>query len=221
MELSKPLDACTDVDVLTLDTDISVEGVPWPRRLRVLHFGPLINQPIDNVTWPPSLAQLEFGTLFDQPVELTVWLASLREVKFGHNFDQSISRVSWASLQRLELGGGFDPPIHDVDLPETLRHLAFGSRLKPARRRGWLVAVPEAARVRLRLQPAHRRGGVAAIVGGEFGERFNQPVADVAWPRPWKKLDSAATTNFETAFVPRSTRHAARRHGRRPCGEWS
>ncbi|CAN0141711.1 unnamed protein product, partial [Scytosiphon promiscuus] len=132
VELRRPLYALADTTHLNFGCDFvdTLEGVEWPRRLRVIRIdcnSVSIRRLTGGVVWPTSLQKISFGDSFNQPLWGVALPESLRQLTFGDSFNQSAKDVVWpTSLQRLTFGKQFDRPIEGVVWPTSLQRLTFG-----------------------------------------------------------------------------------------------
>lgn len=147
----------------------SLEGIVWPRRLKVLRVDSCEQlYPMAGVLWPESLQNLTFGGDFNQSMEGAIFPGSLQQLTFGFCFNQSIEGIRWPKgLRRLSFGYGFDQPIEAVMLPDSVTQLAFGYTFD---------------------QPIEAVRWPASLQHLTFGFAFDEPIASVVWPPSLQEL---------------------------------
>lgn len=164
--------------------------------------------PLMCVAWPKDLRVLKFGWAFNRPLE-PLLPTSLLEVDLGGGFNRHIEDVEWPpELLKLRFGDRFNRPVELAAWPATLQSLSFGASFnQPIASVEWPAALE-----RLSLGEAfdHPVRGVAwratSLKTLEFGSAFRQPVDGIGWPSRLKELAFGHCFDqlLETCELPRT-----------------
>ncbi|CAN0043982.1 unnamed protein product, partial [Scytosiphon promiscuus] len=181
-----------------LSSDLSMAGVVWPGSLQRLTFGGRFNQPMEEVVFPASLVEVSFGFYFNRSIERISWPAGLRRLKFLFDFNQPIRAVTWPdSMTQLTLGSTFNRPIHGVKWPASLLQLTFGYYFdKPIEGVVWPATLQRLTFGRHFDRPIEGAAWPDSLRQLTFGEGFDQPIGLVRWPASLEDLHIGTLSGF-------------------------